>query len=155
VQLARTLVRTGRVAGLRGPGRIQRDDAAKERLRAEQLKATVARRAAAAQLAGDGVYERVLDEPETEALLSLLGIALVARVPVSRSVSAAGGPGPAATGSSDGVRLTLRPAPGVTTVRTVRGRLHLDGLAIEVTSAAAAPAAPVPAARAGTAGRPA
>jgi uncharacterized protein (TIGR02677 family) len=136
VQLARTLVRTGRVAGLQGPGRIQRDDATKERLRAEQLKATVVRRAAAAQLASDGVYERVLDEPETEALLSLLGIALVARVPVSRSVTAAGGPGPVATGSSDGVRLTLRPAPGVTTVRTVRGRLHLDGLAIEVTSAA-------------------
>jgi uncharacterized protein (TIGR02677 family) len=127
VQLARTLVRTGRVAGLQGPGRIQRDDATKERLRA-----------AAAQLASDGVYERVLDEPETEALLSLLGIALVARVPVSRSVTAAGGPGPVATGSSDGVRLTLRPAPGVTTVRTVRGRLHLDGLAIEVTSAAGA-----------------
>jgi uncharacterized protein (TIGR02677 family) len=138
VQLARTLVRTGRVAGLQGPGRIQRDDAARERLRAEQLKATVARRAAAGQLASDGVYERVLDEPETEALLSLMSIALVARVPVSRSVSAAGGPGPVATGASDGVRLTLRPAPGVTTVRTVRGRLHLDGLAIEVTSASAA-----------------
>ena len=140
VQLARTLVRTGRVAGLQGPGRIQRDDATRERLRADQLKATVARRAAAAQLAGDGVYERVLDEPETEALLSLLSIALVARVPVSRSVTTAGGPGPLATGSSDGVRLTLRPAPGVTTVRTIRGRLHLDGLAVEVTSVASATA---------------
>jgi len=31
------------------------------------------------------------------------------------------------------VRLTLRPAPGATTVHTVRGRLHLDGLAVEVT----------------------
>lgn len=146
VQLARTLVRTGRVAGLQGPGRIQRDDAAKERLRAEQLKATVARRAAVAQLAGDGVYDRVLDEPETEALLSLLGIALVARVPVSRSVSS-GGPGPVGTGSADGVRLTLRPRLGITTVRTVRGRLHLDGLAIEITSAATGPVAS-PAARA-------
>jgi uncharacterized protein (TIGR02677 family) len=149
VQLARTLVRTGRVAGLQGPGRIQRDDAARERLRAEQLKATVARRAAAAQLASDGVYERVLDEPETAALLSLLGIALVARVPVSRSVTAAGGPGPVATGSSDGVRLVLRPAPGVTTVRTVRGRLHLDGLAVEVTSAGSATATAAPAPEAG------
>ena len=141
VKLARTLVRTGRVAGLQGPGRIQRDDAARDRLRAEQIKATVARRAASAQLASDGVYARVLDEPETQALLSLLDIALVARVPVSRSVSAGGGPGPVATGSADGVRLTLRPASGVTTVRTVRGRLHLDGLAIEVTSAAVGPAA--------------
>jgi uncharacterized protein (TIGR02677 family) len=153
VQLARTLVRTGRVAGLHGPGRIQRDDATRERLRAEQLKATLARRAAAAQLAGDGVYERVLDEPETAALLSLLGIALVARVAVSRSVTAAGRPGPVATGSSDGVRLTLRPARGVTTVRTVRGRLHLDGLAIEVTGAGSATAAaPAGAARTSEAG---
>jgi hypothetical protein len=83
----------------------------------------------------------VLDEPETQALLSLLDIALTARVPVSRSVTAADGPGPVATGSADGVRLTLRPRPGVTTVRTVHGRLHLDGLAIEVTSAAAGSAA--------------
>jgi len=130
VTLARTLVRTGRVGGLQGPGRIQRDDEARERLRAEQFKATAARRAATAQLASDGVYERVLDEPETHALLSLLGIALTARVPVSRTV--AGSRGPVATGSADGVRLILRPVPGSTTVRTVRGRLHLDGLAIEV-----------------------
>lgn len=142
VQLARTLVRTGRVAGLQGPGRIQRDDAVRDRLRAEQLKATAARRAASAQLASDGVYERVLDEPETQALLSLLDIALVARVPVSRRVTTAGGPGPIATGSADGVRLTLRPRPGVTTVRTVCGRLHLDGLAIEVTSVGGVPPAP-------------
>lgn len=142
VRLARTLVRTGRVAGLHGPGRIQRDDAARERLRAEQLKATLTRRAASAQLACDGVYERVLDEPETQALLSLLDIALVARVPVSRGVTTAGGPGPVATGSADGVRLTLRPRPGVTTVVTVRGRLHLDGLAVEVTTAGGRPAPP-------------
>lgn len=133
VQLARTLVRTGRVSGLHGPGRLQRNDAAKERLLAEQLKATVQRRAANAQLAGDGVYGRVLDEPETQALLSLLSIALTARVPVSRTVT--GKSGPVATGSADGVRLTLRPAEGSTTVRTVRGRLHLDGLAIEISAA--------------------
>ncbi|MGH3166594.1 MAG: TIGR02677 family protein [Trebonia sp.] len=138
VKLARTLVRTGRVSGLQGPGRIQRNDEARERLLAEQLKATVQRRAANGQLASDGVYGRVLDEPETQALLSLLGIALTARVPVSRTVS--GKAGPVATGSADGVRLTLRPAGGSTTVRTVRGRLHLDGLAIEITSTAQAPA---------------
>ncbi len=66
---------------------------------------------------------RVLDEPETVALLSLLDVALAARVPVSRGAS----------GSAHGVRLTLRPVPGFTTVHTVRGRLHLDGLALEVT----------------------
>jgi len=146
VALSRTLVRVGRRAGLAGPGRLQRDEAAKEWLRAEQLKATMQRRSAMAQLADNGVHDRVLDEAETEALLSLLSIALVARVTVSRTVGS--GPGTVATGSSDGVRLTLRPRPGVTTVRTVRGRLHLDGLAIEIRSAGsglAAPAAAAPA----------
>jgi uncharacterized protein (TIGR02677 family) len=123
VELSRTLVRNGKAQALRGPGRIQRNDEERQRLRAEQLKATAERRSAAAALAGDGVYGRVLDEPETWALLSLLDVALSARVPVSRTAS----------GSAHGVRLTLRPAPGSTTVHTVRGRLHLDGLAVEVT----------------------
>jgi uncharacterized protein (TIGR02677 family) len=128
VELSRTLVRTGRSQGLHGPGRIQRNDDEKQRLRAEQLKATAQRRAAAAALASDGVYSRVLDEPETQTLLSLLDVALAARVPVSTVLAST-----AASGSAHGVRLTLRPAPGSTTVHTVRGRLHLDGLAVEVT----------------------
>ena len=123
VQLSRTLVRNGKSPSLHGPGRIQRNEEERQRLRAEQLKATAQRRTAAAALAGDGVYGRVLDEPETVALLSLLDVALAARVPVSRGAS----------GSAHGVRLTLRPVPGFTTVHTVRGRLHLDGLALEVT----------------------
>jgi uncharacterized protein (TIGR02677 family) len=157
VTLARTLVRTGRAAGLHGPGRIQRDDEAKAQLRAGQLKATMQRRAAASALAGDGVYGRVLDEPETRALLSLLSIALTARVPVSRAVARPGpvaaGSGPVAAGSADGIRLTLRPVPGSTTIRTVRGRLHLDGLAVEITGASPAPgrAAPEPAVSSGAA----
>ena len=139
VALARTLVRNGRVQRLSGPGKIQRNDEARERLRADQLKSTAQRRTAAGQLASDGVYGRVLDEPETQALLSLLDVALTARVPVSRTIGATGPAGGTsrtgllATGSADGVRLTLRPAPGSTTVRTVRGRLHLDGLQLEVT----------------------
>jgi uncharacterized protein (TIGR02677 family) len=122
VELSRTLVRNGKAAALRGPGRIQRNDEEKQRLRAEKWRATAQRHAAAAALAGDGVYGRVLDEPETQAPLSLLDVALSARVPVSR----------AASGSAHGVRLTLRPAPGSTTVHTIRGRLHLDGLALGV-----------------------
>ena len=97
VELSRTLVRNGKAAALRGPGRIQRNDEEKQRLRAEQLKATAQRRTAAATLAGDGVYGRVLDEPETQTLLSLLDVALSARVPVSRTAS----------GSAHGVRLTF------------------------------------------------
>lgn len=131
VELSRTLVRSGRVQALQGPGRIERNERQRLVLLAEQLKATAQRRTAAAQLASDGVYERVLDEPETQALLGLLDLALSARAPVSRAVA---GAARVASGSAHGVRLTLRPVPGSTTVRTVRGRLHLDGLAVEVTA---------------------
>jgi len=132
VTLSRTLVRNGKAQSLHGPGKIQRNEDERQRLRAEQLKATAQRRTAAAQLAGDGVYGRVLDEPETQALLILLDVALSARVPVSRTVT--GAPGPVATGSAHGVRLTLRPAAGRSAVQTIRGRLHLDGLRLEVTA---------------------
>jgi uncharacterized protein (TIGR02677 family) len=134
VTLSRTLVRTGRAQSLHGPGKIQRNEQERQRLRAEQLKATAQRRAATAQLASDGVYERVLDEPEVQALLGLLDVALSARVPVSRAVGTRA-PGPVATGSAHGIRLTLRPSAGSTTVRTVRGSLHLDGLRLEVSEA--------------------
>ncbi len=136
VTLSRTLVRSGRAQSLHGPGKIQRNEAERQRLRSEQLKATMQRRTAAMRLASDGVYQHVLDEPETEALLSLLDVALAARVPVSRTIG--GAPGPVASGSAHGVRLTLRPAAGTTTVRTVRGRLHLDGLRLELTGPAGA-----------------
>ncbi|MEV6040736.1 TIGR02677 family protein [Nonomuraea sp. NPDC052116] len=126
VRVARTLVQSGRTPGLHGVGRIERNHAQRQRLRAEQLKAQAQRRSAAGALAGDGVYDRVLDEPETQALLGLLDLALSARVPASRSVTA--------SGSAHGVRLTLRPCEGSTTVATIRGRLHLDGLRLEVSS---------------------
>jgi uncharacterized protein (TIGR02677 family) len=126
VELARTLVQSGRTPALHGPGRIERDDDRRALLRAGQLKEQAERRSAAIALASDGVYGRTLDEPETRALLALLDAALAARVPASRLVAAA-------SGSAHGVRLTLTPAEGSTTVDTVRGRLHLDGLRLEVT----------------------
>ncbi|MEV0186766.1 TIGR02677 family protein [Streptomyces sp. NPDC050625] len=131
VELARTLVQSGRTPSLRGPGRIERNDAERARLRAAQVREQAERRGAAVSLARDGAYGRVLDEAETRALLSLLDVALAARVPVTRGV----GSGAAASGSAHGVRLTLTPTqPGesFTTVRTVRGDLHLDGLRLEV-----------------------
>ncbi|MFF9041005.1 DUF2397 family protein [Streptomyces sp. NPDC014892] len=127
VELARTLVQSGRTPTLHGPGRIERDDDRRALVRAEQLKEQAERRGAANSLASDGVYGRTLDEPETRALLALLDVALAARVPASRRVTAA-------SGSAHGVRLTLTPAGGLTTVDTVRGRLHLDGLRLEVTT---------------------
>ncbi|UXY32355.1 DUF2397 domain-containing protein [Streptomyces sp. HUAS TT20] len=131
VELARTLVQSGRTPSLRGPGRIDRNDAERARLRAAQVQEQAERRGAAVSLALDGAYGRVLDEAETRALLSLLDVALAARVPVTRGV----GSGAAASGSAHGVRLTPIPTqPGefFTTVRTVRGDLHLDGLRLAV-----------------------
>ncbi|MEO3876733.1 TIGR02677 family protein [Nonomuraea sp. B12E4] len=125
VRLARGLVEAGREPRMSGAtARIERNDAQRQWLRTEQLKLARQRRDAAAALAGDGVYGRVLDEPETVTLLSLLDHALSARVATSRRVTAGG--------SAHGVRLTLHPCEGSTTVRTVRGRLHLNGMRLEV-----------------------
>ncbi|WP_431897548.1 TIGR02677 family protein [Nonomuraea sp. bgisy101] len=125
VRLARGLVESGREPRMTGvTARIERNDAQRQRLRAEQLKLTRERHGAAASLAADGLYGRVLDEPETQALLGLLDLALNARVPTSRKVTA--------SGSAHGVRLTLRPCEGSTNVRTVHGRLHLSGVTLEV-----------------------
>jgi uncharacterized protein (TIGR02677 family) len=130
VELSRTLVRTGRTPSPRAPGRIERDEAGRALLRERQLAETAARRAAVHRLAGHGPYEDTLDEAETQALLALLDLALAARVPapVSRRT------GPLGAGSQHGVRLTLHPHAGATSVRTVRGTLHLDGLRLEVTA---------------------
>ncbi|GAA0414300.1 hypothetical protein Acor_09890 [Acrocarpospora corrugata] len=125
VRLARGLVESGREPRMAGTtARIERNDAQRQRLRADQLKLARERRDAAASLAAEGPYDRVLNEPETKALLSLLDQALTARVPASRRVTA--------TGSAHGVRLTLRPCEGSTSVRTVHGRLHLSGVTLEV-----------------------
>ena len=135
VELSRTLVQSGRTPRLTGPGRVERAEAQRHQLRALQVKAQAEARAAAASLASDGVYGRVLDEPETRTLLGLLDLALVARVPVSSGV---GRFGPSRSSArSHGVRLTLVPCTGSTTVATVRGRLHLDGLRLEVVESAA------------------
>ncbi|HEV2635906.1 MAG TPA: TIGR02677 family protein [Actinocrinis sp.] len=129
VELSRTLVQSGRVQGLRGPGRIERNDRQREHLRALQLKAQAEARGAAQSLAQNGAYLGTLDEPETRALLGLLDLALTARVPVSRGV-----PAKTTSAGTHGVRLTLHPVEGFTTVKTVRGRLHLNGLRLEVTA---------------------
>lgn len=132
VELSRTLVQSGRTPRLTGPARVERAEAQRHQLRALQVKAQAEARGAAASLASDGVYGRVLDEPETRTLLGLLDLALVARVPVSSEVGRSG-----SSARSHGVRLTLVPCPGSTTVATVRGRLHLDGLRLEVAESAA------------------
>lgn len=125
VEISRTLAETGRPPSPGLPGRVQRNEGSIRRLREEQLSVQRARAAAAKSLATGGVYERVLDNAETDVLLSLLNAALTARVPVSGRVKSA-------TGSENGVKLTLSQHGESTIVRTARGRLHLDGLQVSI-----------------------
>jgi uncharacterized protein (TIGR02677 family) len=131
VEVSRTLVETGRSPGPGRPAAIDRDD--------QQLATAEAQRAAAGALAAGGVHGRVLSERETAVLLVLLDRALGARAPLRAAVRAAG--------SAHGVRLELTPCAGTSTVQTVRGALHLDGVHLTVAPlSATSPTAPQPAA---------
>jgi uncharacterized protein (TIGR02677 family) len=124
VEVSRTLVQTGQAPSPGRPGMIERNAAAQRRLRERQLMEAAERRAAADQLAAGGVHGRELSEAETVVLLALLDRALGARAPIRGTVAA---------GSAHGVRLVLERCGGVSTVRTVRGLLHLDGFRLTVT----------------------
>ncbi|MDN5857019.1 MAG: TIGR02677 family protein [Pseudonocardia sp.] len=124
VEISRTLVETGRPPSPGAPPRVERNDASRRRLRDAQIAEQRARRSAAESLVTGGVFDRTLDEEETELLLGLLDIALGARVPVSGAARS--------SGSAYGVRLTLAPHPTSSTVDTVRGSLHLDRLTLSV-----------------------
>lgn len=126
VEISRTLAETGRAPSAGAPGKVVRNESGIRRLREVQLEAQRRRAEAAASLAAGGVWERELSESETEVLLGLLDAALSARVPVSAQVR-----GPA-TGSGNGVTLTLTPSAESMVVHTARGRLHLDGLSVDV-----------------------
>nr|WP_174567168.1 TIGR02677 family protein [Nocardia yamanashiensis] len=129
LEIARTLAETGRPPTPGAPARLQRNDASIRRLREAQLDAQRARAAAARSLAASDVYERELDEGETEVLLKLLDAASTAWVPVSGKVGT--------TGSDNGVTLTVSPYEGSTAIRTSRGLLHLNGRKLEVRETAA------------------
>ena len=86
MELSRTLVETGRVAGP-GPARpVDRDDGARRRLREQQLarpsSSATRRRALAAY--GRGRRHGAGRGRETAVLLRLLDLALAARVPAAR-----------------------------------------------------------------------
>lgn len=125
VEVSRTLVETGRSPSPGRPAAVDRDDGARRRLRDQQVARAGAQHAAAAGLAAAGVHGRVLSEEETAVLLVLLDRALGARAPLRAAVRAAG--------SAHGVRLELAPCAGTSTVQTVRGALHLDGVRLSVT----------------------
>ncbi|MFR9750045.1 TIGR02677 family protein [Nocardia sp. 004] len=126
--ISRTLAETGRPPSAGAPARIQRNDAGIQRLRAAQLNAQRARAEAAATLGSGDMYQRVLDEQETEVLLRLLNAASTAWVPVRGRVAGS-------TGSDSGVTLTVSEHSGPTVVRTAHGLLHMNNriLTIEPT----------------------
>jgi uncharacterized protein (TIGR02677 family) len=125
VEVSRTLVETGKTPGATPPAALERNDAARRRLREGQLARATQQRDAAKQLAAGGPHGRVLSEPETVVLLALLDRALGARVQVRAMVRT--------SGSAHGVRLVLEACEEVTTVQTVRGWLHLDRVRLSVT----------------------
>lgn len=129
VEISRTLVETGKSAGPGAPGKVERNDAGRRRLRERQLAEQAARRAAADALADGGVYERTLGEAETDLLLELLDVALSVRTPVSGTT---GDGATLGSGTAYGTSLTLSPSPESTAVDTVRGRMHLDRLRLTV-----------------------
>lgn len=135
VEVSRTLVETGKGPNPGRPAAVERNEGTRRRLRELQLSDAGQRRAAAERLAAGGVHGRVLSEAETVVLLALLDRALGARVPVRAAVRA--------SGSAHGVRLVLTPCAGVTTVETMRGRLHLERLRLTVTRLDA-PVPPIP-----------
>jgi len=124
VELSRTLVETGRPPGPGRPAPIVREEAGRARLRAQQLAEQRQLGEAAQRLAAEGIEDSILDEAQTAVLLRLLDAALAARSATGRGVPF--------SGVTLGVRLTLRPAAGVTTVRTASGLLHIDGFAFQV-----------------------
>ncbi|MET8423238.1 TIGR02677 family protein [Nocardia sp. NPDC004860] len=130
LEIARTLAETGRPPTPGAPARLQRNDAGIRRLRQVQLDAQRARAEAARSLAAADLYERELDEGETEVLLKLLDAASTAWVPVSGRV-------PGTSGSDNGVTLTVSEHEGSTLVRTSKGVLHLNNRRLEVRETAA------------------
>ncbi|QLY27831.1 TIGR02677 family protein [Nocardia huaxiensis] len=146
LEIARTLAETGRPPTPGAPARLQRNDAGIRRLRQAQLDVQRARAEAARSLAADDVYDRVLNEGETEVLLKLIDAASTAWVPVSGRV-------PGTSGTDNGVTLTVSECEGSTVIRTARGLLHLNGRKLTVrenTSARRGSSA----AKAASAGRP-
>jgi uncharacterized protein (TIGR02677 family) len=132
VELSRTLVQSGRAPGQGNgrPARIERSDATRQYLRERQLADERRHVEAAATLAvADAGGDTVLDDEQAAVLRRLLDIALAART--------AGRAGAPIGAAALGVRLTLTPTPGrFTTVVTKAGRLHLDGYALTITTAA-------------------
>lgn len=124
VELSRTLVETGKPPGPGRPAPVSRNEAIRSRLRSGQVADQRVLADAAEGLARHGAHDEALDEPRTLLLLRLLDLALAAR-------GTAGGRARVGA-AAHGVRVTLVPVCGVSTIRTARGWLHIEGYAVEV-----------------------
>ncbi|MFC4586976.1 TIGR02677 family protein [Sphaerisporangium corydalis] len=125
IEVALTPFRTGRPAGPGLPQPVRTDTGARADLRRRQIAARAAERAAAQSLAGGGAHGRVLDEPETKVLLTLLTRALEARSVVAGRLKTG-------TGGDGTVVMRLVPSPEGGSVRTPHGTLHLPGFTLEI-----------------------
>jgi uncharacterized protein (TIGR02677 family) len=140
VELSRTLTNSGREPGSRNdrPGRIERAEAGRARLRRERLAEERRLVEAAVAMSTVDLSAEVLDDSQLAVLLRLLDLALSART--------VGAPRAIAT-AAHGVRLELFPRSGYTTVSTKQGQLRLDAYALRITAAGHTSVSALPAPR--------
>jgi len=129
IELSISLFRTGKAPTTGVPQPVRANAGARVELRRRQAAERAAEREAAGRLLGEGPYDRVLDETETQVLLKLLTRALEARTVVAGRLGAA-------SGASDTVMMRLSPSAAGSTVATTRGVLHLPGFSVELAPAA-------------------
>jgi uncharacterized protein (TIGR02677 family) len=129
VELSRTLVVNGREPGQGNgkPARVERGEPQRAMLRQQRLAEERRLADGAAGLVGPRVDDTVLDDTQLTVLLRLLDLALSTRTH--------GLDNPPLAASAHGVRLTLTPTTGFTTVATKQGSLHVAGYTLDVSPA--------------------
>ncbi len=128
IELSVTLFRRGKAPTPGVPQRLQAADGIRAELRRRQAARRAAEQAAARELLSSGLRDRVLDESQTQVLLTLLTRALEARSVVTGRIT--GG-----SGGNDVMMIRLVPSRHGSVVRTEHGILHLPGLSLELGSA--------------------
>lgn len=128
IEVSVTLFRRGKAPTPGVPQRLQAADGIRAELRRRQAAQRAADQAAARELLGAGLGDRVLDEGQVQVLLALLTRALEARSVVAGRITAG-------SGGNDVMTIRLVPSPQGSVIRTEHGGLHLPGLSLEIGSA--------------------
>lgn len=128
IELSKTLLEKGRATGNRDTrgAKVRRDEAARRRLREQQMEQVRGDRESALAMADEaraGFEGTVLDDRQLGLLLRLVDKAVSERRgPLRHTVSAV----------SHGIRLSVSPAAGDTVVAAKSGTLRLAGLSLKV-----------------------